>query len=279
MTQKKEQESTRSTAQPTPRLSTVPGDAGVGHQPEGFEWLDTPLGQTILTEENRLLEKAVRRMHGDTLLWSGVSPGVAGLSARSMVRQRIFAALPGQTAVQLARDDHMVLMRSRLDELPLRNTCVDALVMHHTLELAEDPRATLREAARVLQPGGQLLICAFNRFGAFSLCRALADVPRHYSQPGRVSDWLDVLGFEAVVAPEFALFRPPLAFTSFDAPHWDRPRAMLGRLTVPLGNLFVLHVRKKSLSIRPDWQAPARRRVALAGAAYPKLVDTRRKNP
>ncbi len=244
-------------------------------------WLETSLGQTVLTEENRLLGAAVRRMHGDTLLWAGVSAGTAGLSRRSMVRHRIFAGVPGIRREELARAaaDDMSPYVAQLSEIPLRNNCVDAMVLHHTLELCLDPRAALREAARVLQPGGQLVICAFNQLGLFSCCRAFASVPECFLNPGRVRDWLDVLGFESMAAAEHALFRPPWGMEEVDSARWTGLRRIVRRLPLPLGNVFILHVRKKSLSIRPDWRAAPRRRVALAGVAYPKFVDTQHKVP
>ncbi len=250
-------------------------------RPQDNSWLSSTLGQTVLTEENRLLSSAVRRMHGDTLLWAGVSAGTACLSRRSMVRHRVFVAPSGVSDAELKRADadDMSPISCQLGELPLRNNCIDALVLHHTLELASDPRAALREAARVLKPGGQMVICAFNKLGLFSCCRALASVPSDYVNAVRLGDWLDVLGFESMVATEHLLYRPPFRLEQFDAPRWDAPRAMMHRMALPIGNVFLAHVRKKSLSIRPDWQSVPRRRVALAGTAYPKLVDSRRKLP
>lgn len=220
-------------------------------------------------------------MHGDTLLWAGVNAGTADLSRRSMVRHRLFVAPPSVAPLELehAQAADMSALAARLAELPLRNNCVDAMVLHHTLELSRDPRASLREAARVLQPGGQMVICAFNLLGIFSLCRTFAPVPGSYLNPFRLKDWLEILGFESVVATEHALYRPPWGIDWFDAPRLQRPRALIHRSGVPTGNVFLVHARKKALSIRPDWQLAPRRRVALAGAAYPKLVDTHRKVP
>lgn len=244
-------------------------------------WLDSSLGQTVLTKENYSLRDAVRRIHGDTLLWAGVSAGTAGLSRRSMVRQRIFLAPNGVARADLKRaeNDGMCALSAQLHELPLRNNCVDALVLHHTLELSEDPRGALREAARVLQPGGQMVICAFNQLALFSLFRSVCAVPGNYLSPWRLREWLDVLGFEPVVGTQHLLYRPPWALESFGGARWDRLRGALHRLAPPAGNVVVLHVRKKSLSIRPDWKVSRRPRVALsgAGAAYPKLVDSQRK--
>lgn len=256
---------------------------------DATRWLNTTLGQTILTAENGLLERAVRRMHGDTLLWSGVSASTASLSRRCMVRHRIFSH-PGAAASGIdpaafessptgMRLDDMSCFSSALEELPLRNRCVDALVLHHSLELSRDPRAALREASRVLSPGGQMVICAFNRYSTFSALRLLGGGPKRFVSPLLLRDWLDVLGFETVVAPQYALYRPPFFADAFEAPRWDGVRALLYKLPGPLGNIMLMHVRKKSLSVRPDWQAIPRRRVALVGATYPKLVDPPQRLP
>lgn len=256
---------------------------------EASNWLQTTLGQTVLTVENPLLERAVRRMHGETLLWAGVSAGTAGLSRRCMVRHRIFSnsqIAPGgvnpaafEASPTGMRLDDMSCFSGTLEDIPLRNGCVDALVLHHTLELSRDPRAALREATRVLAPGGQMVICAFNRYGAFSLLRLLGAGPKHFLSPLLLNDWLAVLGFETVVAPQFALYRPPFFAAAFEAPGWDSLRGLLHRSPGPLGNIVVMHVRKQSVSMRPDWQAAPRRRVALLGATYPKLVDPPQRLP
>lgn len=226
-------------------------------------------------------------MHGDTLLWSGVSAATAGLSARCMVRHRIFnnsLVAPGGISPAMfessptgGRLNDMSCFSSELEEIPLRNGCIDALVLHHTLELSPDPRAALREATRVLQPGGQMVICAFNRYGAFSWCRWRSNGPRHFVSPLLLNDWLDVLGFETVVKPQFALYRPPFFAEAFEAARWDSLRKLVHRLPGPFGNIMLMHVRKRSLSIRPDWRLPSRRPVALAGTGYPKLVDPPRR--
>ena len=118
------------------------------------DWNQTTLGELALTEENRLLGAAVRRMHGDTLLWAGTCPTTAELSRNCMIRSRLFAC-----AGTCEASDDMSVFRSTLEEIPLRNGCIDGVVLHHALEQCADPRAALREVARVLQPGGQLILC------------------------------------------------------------------------------------------------------------------------
>ena len=91
-----------------------------------------------------------------------------------------------------------------------------------------------------------------------------------------------MLGFEAVLPPAFSLFRPPLLASRFDAPVFDRARDQGRKLRLGVGNLFVLHMRKRSVSIRPTWNLSGLRAQQLAGAGYPKmalqqdLMDARR---
>lgn len=233
-----------------------------------INWNETTLGELALTEENVLLGAAVRRMHGDTLLWAGTCPQTAELSRNCMIRSRLFAA----AEPPCAPSEELSVFRSTLEEIPLRNGCIDGVVLHHALEQCTDPRAALREVARVLQPGGQLVICAYNRFGTWSLGRWLGATPDCYLNPWRTVDWLEVLGFEAMMPTSFSLFRPPVLAPSFDAPVFDAPREWGRRFRLGIGNIFVVHMRKRSVTMRPTWNLrgmPARK---LAGAGFPKLA-------
>lgn len=51
---------------------------------------------------------------------------------------------------------------------PLPNECLDRLVLMHGLETSDNPAAVLDECARVLAPGGRLLVIVPNRAGLWS---------------------------------------------------------------------------------------------------------------
>ncbi len=59
------------------------------------------------------------------------------------------------------RVDHVELRQADLYALPLAAGAADAAVLHHVLHFAQHPGAAIAEAARVLGPGGRLLICDF----------------------------------------------------------------------------------------------------------------------
>ncbi|KQN40340.1 ArsR family transcriptional regulator [Sphingomonas sp. Leaf407] len=57
--------------------------------------------------------------------------------------------------------DHAELRQADLYALPIEDGAADAAVVHHVLHFAQHPGAAIAEAARVLRPGGRLLICDF----------------------------------------------------------------------------------------------------------------------
>jgi SAM-dependent methyltransferase len=70
-------------------------------------------------------------------------------------------ALPDKTE----RRDAILYMRGDSSAIPLRDSSVDAVVSHHTLEHFLDYRATLAEIRRILSPQGWLWIAVPNGYG------------------------------------------------------------------------------------------------------------------
>ena len=83
--------------------------------------------------------------------------------------ERVFSFMPAtQGAVNwpLGRPSATALVFD--DELPLVDASVDRMVLVHALEHAENPQETLKEAWRVLSPGGRLIIVVPNRRGVWA---------------------------------------------------------------------------------------------------------------
>ncbi len=67
------------------------------------------------------------------------------------------------------------LIRADLDEpLPLPDAVADAVVSVETIEHLENPRAFMRELARVAEPGGLVIVTTPNQLSALSLLTLLA---------------------------------------------------------------------------------------------------------
>lgn len=240
-------------------------------------WFDSPAGARLLREEVGPLAEAVRRAHGDTLLWLGCHQVMAEAVRGSMVRRRLHGALaPVNPAADIPE------LQCAYEALPLPNASLDALVLHHALETAADPRSVLREAARVVAPGGRLIVCAFNPLSLWGLRRLYArfvpDALEGLRLPSvfRLLDWLALLGFELQGVPRYLQFGLPFLWgqqardQGLDQrlePEVREPSSRADRLQrLPVGGVCLLAATKQAAAVRPLWR-PAKR---LAPVAYGK---------
>jgi SAM-dependent methyltransferase len=105
-----------------------------------------PLGRLldIGTGTGRMLE-----------LFAGQADSALGID-RSSEMLRLARAKLSERGV-----DHAELRQADLYALPLGDGAADAAILHHVLHFAQQPGAAIAEAARVLAPGGRLLIADF----------------------------------------------------------------------------------------------------------------------
>lgn len=59
------------------------------------------------------------------------------------------------------RDSHAQVRHGDLYNLSIEDACADLVVMHQVLHYLSDPAAAIREASRILRPGGRLLVVDF----------------------------------------------------------------------------------------------------------------------
>jgi SAM-dependent methyltransferase len=159
-------------------------------------------------------------------------------------------------------------MVASLAQLPVAGGAVDAVVLPHSLELAPDPYAVVREADRVLVGEGQLLVLGFRPFSPWGL-RAAA-TPAGYP-PGlrrllsewRLRDWLVLLGYEIVTSRRY-LYRLPLE----PGGAADDPGPSLRRrgLFNPLpASAYLLKARKRLYTATPIRPRALRERLRVIG--------------
>jgi SAM-dependent methyltransferase len=243
-------------------------------------WFAAPAGARLLREEVGPLAEAVRRAHGDTLLWLGCHQAMGEAVRGSMVRRRLYgSSTAGRPVAEIP------VLQCAYEALPLPNASLDALVLHHALETAPDPRSVLREAARVVAPGGRLILCAFNPLSLWGMRRLYAglvpDAFRGLRMPTvfRLLDWLALLGFEIQGAPRYLQFGLPFhrersreqvkrnpALPESGEP----PASVLARAKrwhrLPLGGVCLLAATKQAVAMRPLWRPASR----LAPVGYGK---------
>ncbi|MCZ6641749.1 MAG: methyltransferase domain-containing protein [Gammaproteobacteria bacterium] len=189
-----------------------------------------------------------------------------------MIRNRIVAV-----------DEHSDLsdgltgIRCALHAIPLPNHSLDAVVLHHTLETVIDPRSAIRELARVLVPGGRLVVCSFNPISPWGLRTLYARLfTDHFSglgliSPYRLVDWLTVLGFELQEPVRYLSYNLPFSLGKRQSKLSHGIETALQRLQFPVGGVYIVSAVKQAFGVRPDWKISRGRAPKLAPVAYPKL--------
>jgi len=227
------------------------------------QWLDSPIGQEVLRAEKQLVAQHLSRMFGYHILQLGCSCKHS-LIADSPVGHKIIFAPRYDAQSELPVADN--------EQLPLANDSIDVVVVHHALDFTRDSHTLLREATRVLRPGGQLLVIGFNPLSLWGLKKVLkvrSEVPwrgRFISQ-NRVSDWLKLLELR-VAKVEYGLHFLPSSWSKAAVPHAEGKKHR-SRLTNPFGGAYLVICTKQVLPVTPvllKWR-PLRPRAAALPAA------------
>jgi len=157
------------------------------------QWLETPFGQALLAQEERLVEEAFDGLFGEYCLQIG-SWGDPNHYLRFARTQR--AAWIADAPVPAGARAGMV---GSLHRLPIRDESVDMLFLPHTLDYSDErSHAILREVDRILMPHGHVVVLGFKPGGLWGLRRL---VPGAGLPPGagrlisdrQLSDWLQLL--------------------------------------------------------------------------------------
>lgn len=219
-------------------------------------WLDSGLGTALLNQEQACVATAMTRVFGTRHLEVGVSASLAVTPSLPASQQPL--VLP---TVRGDTDRGPVIARP--EELPFHDDWMDSVVLHHTLDLADDPRQVLQEAVRVVRSGGQVIVVGFNPLGFWGLRRLLAwrrGTPwdSRFLLARRVQDWARGVG--CCVAPaRYGFFRPPMGGErflnrcAFLEPFYERG------LQVPLGGFYCLVAEKRDaagLALKPAMREP-----------------------
>ncbi|PXA99553.1 ArsR family transcriptional regulator [Nostoc sp. 3335mG] len=93
--------------------------------------------------------------------------------------------------------DHAELRQADIQALPLETAVADIAVLHHVLHFVQQPYAAIEEAARVVRPGGRLLICDFAPHEREELRQRDAHARLGFSDE-QMLGWFDEAGFAPI---------------------------------------------------------------------------------
>jgi SAM-dependent methyltransferase len=155
-------------------------------------WFDTEVGRELLAAEQSLIDRILPTLFGYHLLQIGVDAQLA-LFMESPVRNKYVVA----PKLELGLADNSVI--ADCSELPFEQNTFDVVILHHALDFAQSPHQVLREAARVLRPGGHLVLVGFNPASLWGVYRRFRGKNRpapwsgHFLSHRRLSDWFQLL--------------------------------------------------------------------------------------
>lgn len=230
-------------------------------------WLNSPLGTALLEAERALLGPVISRVFGYHMLQLSCSPAVSMLDDCPVGHKICFAP-----AWEAGRDAPV----ADNEALPLETDSIDAVLLHHTLDFTPDSHRLLREATRVLMPGGRLLIIGFNpvsMWGLTSYLRWNRATPwnARFISRRRLTDWLSLLDFH-VEKVSYGGFLPPVRHPKLlsHAPAFER---WFDRLGNPTGAFYLIVASKQRVPLIPV--APRWRKLRAPALGAP-LAETGR---
>ncbi|GAA5525579.1 hypothetical protein Maes01_02149 [Microbulbifer aestuariivivens] len=234
-------------------------------------WFLSSLGGEILAQELATAQPLIERLFGYHLMQAGVTDKV-DFAACSRINH-CFRLSPSVAQKGAALVD--------FEQLPLPGESIDVAVLHHLLDFSRHPHQVLREAARVLIPGGHLVLIGFNPFSMLGVSRFLFDRAPHQRgnqlRAARVEDWMNLLDLQAGTL-ERGFFRLPLQHRELLAKTmWMERRGARWRL--PWGGFYIIVARKevaRMRTIKIDWRA--NRKPALGAVPSSPRVAARRRH-
>lgn len=160
--------------------------------PQLKQWFDTELGQELLAAERDAVERIISTLFGMHLAQFSVDSRLQ-LFKESPV-SHCFSVIP---KLDLGVAENTIVADNT--EVPLAHESVDVVLLHHALDFTSSPHQVLREASRILRPGGHVVIVGFNPISFWGLYRffwrkkELPPWSGHFISHKRLSDWLKLL--------------------------------------------------------------------------------------
>lgn len=233
-----------------------------------WQWQETPFGRYLLDTENQYCQQYLPAMPGFRAMQLGIAGGRDLLQTFDYLHKFRLVNLPP------ARGDFSAI--SLYEALPLPSDTVDVALLYHVLDFSSRPHKVLSEAARVLVPGGQLILLGFNPISWLGLKR----LPAHLLGKSnfwyyralssrRILDWLQLLGFQMQVL-RFGCYAPALQSERMLL-RMGRVEKVASACNLPLGNFYLIAARKQVLRpvLKPQPHWLEQKIAGLNGASEP----------
>ena len=145
-------------------------------------------------------------------------------------------------------------------ELPFSENSIDAVLLTHELDFAQDPHQILREIDRVIIPNGNLVIVGFSPLSFAWLLKYLPINPRQilhdarFFSSMRIKDWLHLLGFE-VTDMQHLVFSE--LFFERKIRYDSRWQVWCQKYLPIFSSLYIIQAKKRVLPlslIKPQWK-------------------------
>lgn len=178
-------------------------------------WFSSKLGQRILQMQRKSLSVVLPRCFGHYALH--ISPVPLSIPTFPAVT-RCYALvgqgqLPGVSISSVLPSVQAIMVD--VHALPFESESINAILLHHTLDIYENPHQLLREVERVLVPGGRLILIGFNPWSWWGITRRFLrliaplmpsslvqqcchywPLQSRYLSRFRLRDWLQLLNFD-----------------------------------------------------------------------------------
>lgn len=170
-------------------------------------------------------------------------------------------------------------------ELPLQTNSVDAFLLVHQLDFAQDPHKLLRELDRCITPDGHVIIVGFNPFSAAYLANSIPFVSRdpianaRFFSTMRIKDWLGLLNYEVIE-------QAPITHRAFVFDQWIKSKGRSSLALMPdkakhwfssFASVYVIVAQKREAKVimpKRHWKLSPKFNTATAASR----VSSRRKS-
>lgn len=216
-------------------------------------WYQNPTGQLLLQEMRDELLPYINVYPQKTILQLGCLDLLKNLLNRRAPRR--FTLCKPMTS-----SHDSVSAWSDYYQLPIRDACIDLVIVAHLFESETNIQTILAECWRVLSANGQLIIVGINPWSLWGLTRVLSS-PRlpsppfqHLTSAQKIRRYIRYLDGELVLSKTFCYQLPSNKKRNIRNLRWLEK---FGQLTLPYGGgLYLIIAKKRIISpilIKPRW--------------------------